>query len=53
MSCRTFSLGHVLIDYVFGATIIIARGDGNGGDENGRDSVPRAAKSQAATAPQK
>ena len=47
VSFRIFSLGHILIDYVFGATITITitHGDGDGGDKDGRDSVRRVAKS--------
>ena len=45
VSCRTVSLGHVLIDYAFGAAILIAHGDPDGGDEDGRDGVRSAAKS--------
>ena len=52
LSCRTFSLGHVLVDYGFGATIRIAYGDRDGSDEDGRDGARSAVKSDAA-APQK
>ena len=45
VSCQTFSLGHILIDYVFGAAIPIAHGDHNDGDEDSCDDVRRAAKS--------
>ena len=45
VSCQTFSLGHILIDYVFGATIAIAHGDRDGSNEDNRDSVRRASKS--------
>ena len=45
VSCRTFSLGHVLTDYVFGATIAIAVGDGDGGHKDGHYDVCRADKS--------
>ena len=34
----------MLIDYVFGVAIDVARGDPDGGDEDGRDDVCRAAK---------
>ena len=45
--CRTFSLGHILyvIDYVFGATIVIAPSDGDDDNEDGSGGVHRAAKS--------
>ena len=36
LSCRTFSLAHLLIDYAFSAVIRIAYGDRVGGDEDGR-----------------
>ena len=45
LSCRTFSLVHLLIDYAFGAAIRIAYGDPDGGDEDGRDGVRSAVKS--------
>ena len=45
VSCRTCSLGHILTNYVFGATIIIAHGDDDGSGEDGRNGVRRAAKS--------
>ena len=38
VSCQTFSLGHILIDYVFSAT-------SHDGDMDGRDGLRRAAKS--------
>ena len=45
ISCRTFNLGHILINYV-GAAIAIAHDDRNGGNEDGRDGgMRRAAKS--------
>ena len=34
VNCRTFSLGHVLMGYAFGAAIRIACGDLDGGDED-------------------
>ena len=43
LSCRIFSLGHVLVDYAFGAAIRIAYGDRDGGDEDGRDGACRVA----------
>ena len=43
VSCQTFSLGHILIDYVFGAAIAIAHGNGDGKD--GRNGVRRATNS--------
>ena len=45
LSCRTFSLVHLLIDYAFGAAIRIAYGDRDGGDEDGRNGVRSAVKS--------
>ena len=45
VSCQTFSLGHILINCVFGAAIRIANGDGDDVNEDGRDGVCRAAKS--------
>ena len=45
LSCRIFSLGHLLIDYAFGAAIRIAYGDPDGGDEDGRDGARSAVKS--------
>ena len=45
LSCRTFSLVHLLIDHAFGAAIRIAYGDRDGGDEDGRDGVRSAVKS--------
>ena len=45
VSCVTFSLGPILIDYAVGGAIAIAHGDRDGGDEDGRDGVRRAAKS--------
>ena len=45
VSCQTFSLGHVLMGYAFGAAIRIAYGDLDGGDEDGRGGVRSAVKS--------
>ena len=45
LSCRIFSLGLILIDYALGATICIAYGDPDGGDEDGRDGSLSAVKS--------
>ena len=45
LSCRTFSLVYLLIDYAFGAAIRIAYGDRVAGDEDGRDCVRSAVKS--------
>ena len=45
VSCQTFSLGYILIDYVFDAAVAIANDNQNGGDEGGRVSVRHAAKS--------
>ena len=45
LSCRTFSLVHLLIDYAFLAAIRIAYGDPDGGDEDGRDGARSAIKS--------
>ena len=45
LSCRTFILGHVLIDYAFGATIPITHGDPDGGGDDDCDIVRSAAKS--------
>ena len=39
VSCRALSLGHILINYVFGPAIVIAHGDSDGGDEGDRDGV--------------
>ena len=39
ISCRTISLGHVLIDYALDAVILIAHGDSDGGDEDGQNGV--------------
>ena len=47
LSCRTFSLGRILIEYVFGAAIDIAYGDSDGGNEDGRDGARSAAEHQA------
>ena len=46
LSCRTFRLVHLLIDYVFGATIRIVYGDPNGGNEDGHDGVRSSVKSE-------
>ena len=43
LSCRTFSLGNVLIDYAFGAAIRTAYSNLDGGDEDDQDSVRRVA----------
>ena len=43
--CQTFSLGHIIIGYVFGAAIRIAYGDPDGGDKDCRGSVRSAVKS--------
>ena len=45
LSYRIFSLGHVLVDYAFGAAIRIAYGDRDGGDEDGRDGARSAVRS--------
>ena len=45
LSCRTFSFVHMLVDYAFGAAILIAYGDCDGGDEDGRDGARSAVKS--------
>ena len=47
VSCRTLSLGHILINCVFGVAIAIAHGDSdsNGSGEEGRDGLRRAATS--------
>ena len=47
-----FSLVDLLIDYAFGASIRIAYGDPDGGDEDVRDGA-RSAASQAAATPRK
>ena len=44
VSCQTVSLGHVLIDYAFGAVLLIVHGDPDDANEDGRDSVRSAAK---------
>ena len=38
-SCRTLSLGHILINYVFSAVITIAHGDPGGDDKDNRGGV--------------
>ena len=53
VSCRTFSLGHILIDYVFGAATEIVHGNPDSGDEDGCDSARRPAKLDTATASRK
>ena len=45
LSCRTFSLVHLLVDYAFRAAIRIAYGDRDGSDEDGRDGARSAVKS--------
>ena len=45
LSCRTFSLRHLLIDYVLGAVIPIAHGHPDGGSEDSYDGVHSAFKS--------
>ena len=45
LSYSIFSLVHLLVDYAFGGAIGIAYGDRDGGNEDGRDSVRRAANS--------
>ena len=37
VSCQTFSLGHVLMGYAFGAAIRNAYGDRDGGNEDSRN----------------
>ena len=44
LSYRIFSLGHVLVDYAFGAAIRIAYGDGDGSNKDGRNSARSAVK---------
>ena len=44
VSCRTLSLGHILMGYVFGAVIAIAHGNLDGGNEDDRDDVHHVAK---------
>ena len=39
VSCQTFSLGHILIGYVFCVAIAIAHDDHDGGNEDGHNSV--------------
>ena len=39
VSCWTLSLGHILIDYVFGAAIAIAHGDVDGDDKDDSEGV--------------
>ena len=43
LSCRTFSLGNVLIDYAFGAAIRTTYSDLNDGDEVDQDGMRRVA----------
>ena len=45
LSCRTFSLVRLLIDYAFGVAICIAYGDPNGGNVSGCDGARSAVKS--------
>ena len=45
VSCRTFSLGHILILDVFGAAIDNAYGNSDGGNEDGRDGARIAVRS--------
>ena len=45
LSCRIFSLVHLLVDYAFGAAIHIAHGDPDGDDEDSRDDTRSAVKS--------
>ena len=47
VSCHTFSFDHIIIDHVFDSAIAIAHGDCDGGDEDSRDGVRRAAKSRS------
>ena len=44
LSYRIFSLVHLLVDYAFVATIRIAHGDRDGGDEDGRDNAHSAVR---------
>ena len=44
VSGRTFSLGHVLMGYAFGAANRIAYGDRHGGDKDGRKGVRSAVR---------
>ena len=39
LSCRTFSLGRVLIDYAFGAAMRIAYSNLDGGNDDDQDGV--------------
>ena len=45
LSCRTFSLAYILVDYAFWSDICIAYGDRDGGDEDGRDGARSAVRS--------
>ena len=45
VSWRTISLGHALIDYAFGAAILLVHSNPDGGDEDGPDGVCSAVKS--------
>ena len=45
LSYRTFSLAYLLVDYAAGAAILIAYGDRDGGDEDGRDGARSAVRS--------
>ena len=49
LSCRTFSLAHLLIYYAFRAVICIAYGDPDGGDEDGRNGARSAVKRRRRT----
>ena len=43
VSCRTLSLGHLLMTYSFGAAIHIAYGNPDDGNEDGHGGVRRVA----------
>ena len=45
LSCRTFSVVHLLIEYAFSAAIRIAYSDPDGGNKNGRNGARSAVKS--------
>ena len=45
LSCRTFSLLNILVDYAFVTAIRITYGERGGGDEDGRDGARSAVKS--------
>ena len=45
LSYRIIGLVHLIVDYAFGAAILIAYGDRDGDDEDGRDGARSAVRS--------